>query len=382
MKSSDFVRQLPEAGRHLGRPQSLSARLHIDVPLLVLLLILAGSGLFILYSASGASLDDVFKQAGRIGVAFVIMFALAQLDPATYRRWSLWIYLAGIGALIAVLVVGVGAKGAQRWLQLPGLPRFQPSEFMKLAVPMTVAWYLASRTLPPRLKHIAIAMGIFGLPVLLVIEQPDLGTAILIAASGLVVLFMAGLSWKWIGGLAGLIAVGAPIMWFFVMLPYQKQRVLTFLNPEEDPLGSGWNIIQSKTAIGSGGLSGKGWLSGTQSHLDFLPESHTDFIIAVLAEEFGLLGVCLLLLLYVLIVARGLYIASQAQDTYSRLAAGCIAITFFVYVFVNIGMVSGLLPVVGVPLPLISYGGTSALTLMAGFGILMSIHTHKKMLTR
>lgn len=382
MKSSDFVRQLPEAGRHLGRPQSLSARLHIDVPLVVLLLILAGSGLVILYSASGASLDDVFKQAGRIGVAFAIMFGLAQLDPATYRRWSPWIYLAGIGALVAVLVVGVGAKGAQRWLQLPGLPRFQPSEFMKLAVPMTVAWYLASRTLPPGLKHIAIAMAILGLPVLLVIEQPDLGTAILIAASGLVVLFMAGLSWKWIGGLAGLIAVGAPIVWFFVMLPYQKQRVLTFLNPEEDPLGSGWNIIQSKTAIGSGGLSGKGWLSGTQSHLDFLPESHTDFIIAVLAEEFGLLGVSLLLLLYVLIVARGLYIASQAQDTYSRLVAGCIAITFFVYVFVNIGMVSGLLPVVGVPLPMISYGGTSALTLMAGFGVLMSIHTHKKMLTR
>lgn len=382
MKSSDFVRQLPEAGRHLGRSPSLSARLHIDVPLLVLLLILAGSGLVVLYSGSGASMEDVFRQATRLGGAFVLMFVLAQLDPATYRRWSPWIYLIGIGALVAVLAVGVGAKGAQRWLQLPGLPRFQPSEFMKLAVPMTVAWYLASRTLPPDLKHITIAMGILGLPVILVIEQPDLGTAILIAAAGLVVLFMAGLSWKWIGGLAGLIAVGAPIMWFFVMLPYQKQRVLTFLNPEEDPLGTGWNIIQSKTAIGSGGLTGKGWLSGTQSHLDFLPESHTDFIIAVLAEEFGMLGVCLLLLLYVLIVARCLYISSQAQDTYSRLVAGCISITFFVYVFVNIGMVSGLLPVVGVPLPLISYGGTSALTLMAAFGILMSIHTHKKMLTR
>src|SRR5690606_14683873 len=261
------------------------ARLHIDVPLVVLLLILAGSGLVILYSASGASLDDVFKQAGRIGVAFAIMFGLAQLDPATYRRWSPWIYLAGIGALVAVLVVGVGAKGAQRWLQLPGLPRFQPSEFMKLAVPMTVAWYLASRTLPPGLKHIAIAMAILGLPVLLVIEQPDLGTAILIAASGLGVLLLAGLGWQWLGGLAAVIAVAAPVTCAVVVLAARRQRVRSFLSPGEAPLGSAWSISQSRPALGSGGLSGKGWLSGAQSPLHFLPESHTDFIIAALAEE-------------------------------------------------------------------------------------------------
>src|SRR5690606_1801055 len=277
-----------------------------------------------------------------------------------------------------VLAVGIGAKGAQRWLQLPGLPRFQPSEFMKLAVPMTLAWYLSARTLPPRTSHMMVAVVILALPFVLVLKQPDLGTALLIAAAGLIVLFLAGLSWKWIAGVVAAVGIAVPIMWHFVMHTYQKQRVLTFLDPEKDPLGTGWNIIQSKTAIGSGGLYGKGWLEGTQSHLDFLPESHTDFIIAVLAEEFGFWGVCVLLALYVLVIARCLFIAARAQDTYSRLMAGCIGVTFFVYVFVNIGMVSGILPVVGVPLPLISYGGTSVLTLMASFGMLMSIQTHKK----
>ncbi len=382
MKSSDFVRQLPEADRHLRRRISISERLHIDVPLLVLLLAISGGGLFVLYSGSGASLDDVVRQAVRFGLAFVIMFVVAQLDPNTYRRWSPWIYLVGLGALVAVLTVGIGAKGAQRWLQLPGLPRFQPSEFMKLAVPMTLAWYLSARTLPPRTMHMAVAVVILAIPFVLVLKQPDLGTALLIAAAGLIVLFLAGLSWKWIAGVVAAVGIAVPIMWQFVMHAYQKQRVLTFLDPEKDPLGTGWNIIQSKTAIGSGGLYGKGWLEGTQSHLDFLPESHTDFIIAVLAEEFGFWGVCVLLALYLLVIARCLFIAARAQDTYSRLMAGCIGVTFFVYVFVNIGMVSGILPVVGVPLPLISYGGTSVLTLMASFGMLMSIQTHKKMLTR
>lgn len=382
MKTTDFVRQLPGADRHLGRPQSLSQRLHLDIPLLVLLVILAGVGLFVLYSGSGANLEDVKRQSMRFLLAFTLMFLVAQIRPDTLRRWAPWVYLAGIGALLAVLLVGIDAKGAQRWLQLPGLPRFQPSEFMKLVVPLTVAWYLSARILPPRFPQIMGAVVILGLPFALVILQPDLGTAILIAAAGLVVLFMAGLGWKWIGGVIGAVAVAAPVMWFFVMHSYQKQRVLTFLDPEKDPLGTGWNIIQSKTAIGSGGLTGKGWLAGTQSHLDFLPESHTDFIIAVLAEEFGFVGVCALLGLYLLIIARCFIIAARAQDTFSRLMGGCLAVTFFVYVFVNIGMVSGILPVVGVPLPLISYGGTSVLTLMVGFGMLMSIHTHKKMIPR
>src|SRR5690606_13075422 len=252
-------------------------------------------------------------------------------------------------------VAGHTAMGATRWINIPGVIRFQPSELMKILMPMTIAWYLAKRSLPPRFKHIVISLVLILMPVALIIKQPDLGTAILILASGVLVLFVAGLRWRWIiGAVAAAIPV-AVAMWFFVMHDYQKRRVLTFLDPESDPLGAGWNIIQSKAAIGSGGVFGKGWLMGTQSHLDFLPESHTDFIIAVVGEEFGLVGICLLLVLYMLLIGRGLVITVQAQTLFGKLLAGSLTMTFFVYVFVNIGMVSGLLPVVGVPLPFISY---------------------------
>jgi len=378
----DFLRQMPGADTHLRRGDGLAFRLHIDPVLLVLIVILCTFGLAILYSASGQSLMHVEKQLTRYGVAFVVMFVFAQFDPVVYKRWSPWLFAVGVLALLGVLFFGVGAKGAQRWLQLPGLPRFQPSEFMKLVVPMMISWYLSKRYLPPSFKNVLGALLLVFIPVLMIVKQPDLGTSILIAASGLFVVMFAGISWRLVGGFVVLVASFAPLMWMFGMRDYQKQRVLTFLDPESDPLGSGWNIIQSKTAIGSGGPWGKGWLEGTQSQLNFLPESHTDFIIAVCAEEFGFVGVMALLLLYLLIVMRGLFISVKAQDSYSRLLGGSLVLTFFVYVFVNIGMVSGILPVVGVPLPLVSYGGTSAVTLMAAFGVLMSIHTHRKMLSR
>lgn len=380
--SRDFLRQMPGSDSHLKGGNSWLYRLHIDPVMLSLLLILCLVGLAILYSASGQDLESVKRQATRFGVAFGVMFLFAQLDPRVYRRWSPWLFGLGLLALIGVLLFGVGAKGAQRWLQIPGGPRVQPSEFMKLAVPMMIAWYLSSRYLPPSFKAVMAALALILVPVLLIVKQPDLGTSILIAASGIFVLMFSGISWRLVGGFAVIVASALPLLWTFGMREYQKQRVLTFLDPESDPLGAGWNIIQSKTAIGSGGMWGKGWLEGTQSQLNFLPESHTDFIIAVCAEEFGFVGVLALLSLYLLIVIRGLMIAVKAQDSYSRLLAGSLILTFFVYVFVNIGMVSGILPVVGVPLPLVSYGGTSVVTLMASFGVLMSIHTHRKMLSR
>ena len=281
--------------------------------------------------------------------------------------------------LIAVLVIGEVGKGAQRWLDL-GLFRFQPSEIMKLAVPMMVAWFLSEHGLPPSGRRLLMATFILLVPTLLVAKQPDLGTALLIASSGLFVLLLAGLRWRVVFGIVVILAAAAPVVWNYLLHDYQRRRVLTFLNPENDPLGAGYHIIQSTIAIGSGGAYGKGWLNGTQSHLDFLPERSTDFIFAVFSEEFGFLGALLLLALYLMIIGRGLYIAFQAQDTYSRLLAGSITLTFFVYLFVNIGMVSGILPVVGVPLPLISYGGTSMVTLMAGFGMLMAIRTHRKLI--
>ena len=362
----------------LRRRASLLQRVHVDGILLLLLLILAAGSLFILYSASGKNLDLLLKQASSFGIGLVGMFVIAQFEPRFMARWVPLAYVAGVGLLVAVDVMGHNAMGATRWINIPGVIRFQPSEFMKIIMPATIAWYLSSRSLPPRLKHLAISLGLIVVPFGLILVQPDLGTSLLVIASGGFVLFMAGLQWRWIlGAVAALVPIAVG-MWFFVLREYQKQRVLTFLNPESDPLGSGWNIIQSKAAIGSGGVLGKGWLLGTQSHLDFLPESHTDFIIAVLAEEFGLVGVCLLLLLYLLLIARGLVITVQAQTLFGKLLAGALTMTFFVYVFVNIGMVSGLLPVVGVPLPFISYGGTSLITLLSGFGILMSIHTHRK----
>jgi len=362
----------------LRRRASLLQRLHIDGLLLLLLLVLAAGGLFVLYSASGKNWDLLIKQAASFGVGLLAMFLIAQFEPRFMARWVPLAYLIGVGLLLVVEVMGHTAMGATRWINIPGVIRFQPSEFMKIIMPATVAWYLAKRSLPPQLKHVAISLALIGVPFVLVLKQPDLGTSMLILASGAFVLFVAGLRWRWILGAAAAVVPIAVGMWFFVLREYQKQRVLTFLDPESDPLGTGWNIIQSKAAIGSGGVFGKGWLLGTQSHLDFLPESHTDFIIAVLGEEFGLVGICLLLVVYLLLIGRGLMITVQAQTLFGKLLAGSLTMTFFVYVFVNIGMVSGLLPVVGVPLPFISYGGTSLVTLLSGFGVLMAVHTHRK----
>ncbi|XLY87530.1 rod shape-determining protein RodA [Ectopseudomonas mendocina] len=374
---SNFDRTLSDEDV-LRRRASLLQRMHIDGWLLLLLLILGAGSLFILYSASGKNIDLLLKQASSFGLGMLAVVVIAQFDPRFMARWVPLAYVMGVALLMVVEVMGHTAMGATRWINIPGVIRFQPSELMKIIMPMTIAWYLSRHNLPPRFKHIVISLAMIGVPFVLIVKQPDLGTSLLILASGAFVVFMAGLQWRWIIGAAAAVVPIAVGMWYFVMHDYQKRRVLTFLNPESDPLGAGWNIIQSKAAIGSGGVLGKGWLLGTQSHLDFLPESHTDFIIAVLAEEFGLVGVCLLLLLYLLLLARGLVITVQAQTLFGKLLAGALTMTFFVYVFVNIGMVSGLLPVVGVPLPFISYGGTHLVTLLSGFGILMAIHTHRK----
>ena len=353
-------------------------RLHIDAISLLFIIILSGGGLLILYSAGDQSYAVLTRHGIRLGAAFFAMIVLAQIPPERYRSMAPLLYGGGLLLLVAVLLVGTEGKGAQRWLDL-GLFRFQPSELMKLAVPILMAHYLARQRMPPSVWTLLVGLGMVILPTLLIAKQPDLGTSLLIASSGLMVLFLSGIRWRIIIGFITLCASALPILWM-VMHDYQKQRVLTFLNPESDPLGAGYHIIQSKIAIGSGGVWGLGWLSGKQSQLDFLPESTTDFIFSVIAEEFGLVGCCLLLSLYFALASRGIYIAGQAQSSFGRLLAGSISLVFVVYVFVNIGMVSGLLPVVGVPLPLISYGGTSMVTLLAGFGILMSIHTHKRMI--
>ncbi len=357
--------------------QKISQFFRVDKPLLIGLLSLVCIGLIILYSASNQNLVIIGKQAMRMIIAFSAMLMLAQISPSVYRAWAPWVFIFSFGLLLAVLILGVVGKGAQRWLNL-GLLKFQPSELMKLSVPMMLAWYLHDKSLPPSFFDLFIALIIIAVPTLLVIKQPDLGTALLIVASGFSVILLSGVSGRWLllGGLLMLII--APLGWHF-MHEYQKLRVLTFLNPERDPLGAGYHIIQSKIAIGAGGLFGKGWLHGTQSHLQFLPEHTTDFIFAVCGEEFGLFGGIVLLSLYLWIAARGLYISMKAQDTFSRLLSGGLSLSFFIAAFVNIGMVSGLLPVVGIPLPLISYGGTSLITLIAGFGILMSIQTHRKL---
>lgn len=374
--SQDFVRRLPD-GFATGNRSRLGDALHLDFPIILLTLATCCYGLIVLFSAVGQQTAPVYSQAVKIGLAFIVMFITAQISPIFYLRVAPFAYAAGVILLIAVLFFGNVINGSQRWLRIPGLISFQPSEIMKLSLPMILAWYFSDRHLPPRLKHLFWSLVIIAVPVLLIARQPDLGTALLIGASGLLVLLLAGMQWRYVFGAIGLALMAAPGLWF-LLHDYQRGRILTLLNPERDPLGAGWNIIQSKTAIGSGGLFGKGLFQGTQSHLDFLPESQTDFIIAVLAEELGLVGVVGLLILYVLLIGRGTMIAIQAQDTFGRLLAGTITFTFFVYVFVNIGMVSGILPVVGVPLPLVSYGGTSILTLFAGFGILVSIHTHRR----
>lgn len=363
-----------------ARQQGFLHQIHLDVQLLVGLIVMTGFSLVVLYSASGQEMGLVVGQIIRLLLAFTVMTVMAQIPPQHYTFWSPWLYLIGLLLLLAVLGIGSIGGGAQRWLGY-GSVRFQPSEIMKLAVPMLVAWFLAEKSMPPKKRYLFIALIIIMIPAALIAKQPDLGTALLVASSGFIVIFFAGIRWRLIFfAIVSLIPL-AWVLWAFVMKEYQKQRVLTMFNPEQDALGSGYHIIQSKIAIGSGGLFGKGWLNGTQSHLDFIPEQSTDFVFAVIAEEFGLIGVILLLTVYFFIISRGLYIASQAQDTYSRLLAGSLTMTFLVYLTVNLGMVTGILPVVGVPLPLVSYGGTSVVTLMAAFGILMSIHTHRRMLS-
>ncbi|MBK7543913.1 MAG: rod shape-determining protein RodA [Candidatus Competibacteraceae bacterium] len=359
----------------------LLGSIQLDPPLLLGLLMVSGLGLVVLYSAGQRNLDLVYGQAMRLGLGFAIMLALAQLRPSYIRFWSPWIYLVGVLLLLAVMVAGDVSKGARRWLDL-GVLRFQPSEIMKLAVPMMMAWFFAEKPLPPRWLPLLIGALITAVPFILIAKQPDLGTALVVGCAGAVALFLAGLSWVLIVGLLALLGAVIPLFWTFVMHDYQRQRVLTFLDPESDPLGTGYHIIQSKIAIGSGGIYGKGWLNGTQSHLDFLPEGSTDFIFAAFSEEFGLVGGCLLLALYFFIIARCLYMATRASDAYGRLLCGSLTLIFFVYAFVNSGMVSGLLPVVGLPLPLFSYGGTSLVTIMASFGMLMSVYSHRRTLTR
>jgi len=356
---------------------SIWQKLHIDLALLLGILSLMALGLFIVYSAGGQDIEIVYRQAIRLGVALVVMIAVAQIPPLSYKKWAVPVFVLGVLLLVCVLLFGHVGKGAQRWLDL-GFMKFQPSEIMKLIVPIMIAWFISQESLPVKKTTIFFAFILVLIPTLLIAKQPDLGTSLLIASSGVFVIFLAGASWKLIGVCVGLGSAFAPVLCMFLMKDYQRQRVMTFLNPEQDPLGSGYHIIQSKIAIGSGGLAGKGWLQGTQSQLEFLPERHTDFIFAVFSEEFGLVGVGILLAVYLLIVMRGLWIATHAQDAFTKLLAGSITLTFFVYVFVNIGMVSGLLPVVGVPLPLVSFGGTSMVTLLAGFGMLMAISTHRR----
>jgi rod shape determining protein RodA len=321
------------------------------------------------------------RQITRLSIAFAVLFITAQIPPHWMKIITLWLFVIGLIMLILVPLIGESHKGAQRWLNF-GAILIQPSEIMKLIIPMMVASYLSEQIIPPRPKQLIIATAMIAVPVLLIAIQPDLGTSLLTASAGLFVLFLAGLSWKIIGGGVAAVPLLSFILWEFLMRDYQKRRVLTFLDPESDPRGAGYHIIQSKIAIGSGGGFGKGWLDGTQSQLEFLPERHTDFIFAVLAEEFGFIGVIALFTIYILIIMRGLYIATQAQESYTRLLAGGITMIFFTYFFVNVGMVTGLLPVVGLPLPLVSYGGTSMVTLMAAFGILMSIQTHRRLLNK
>ena len=363
--------------RNVTAGSRLLKALHLDGPLLLLLAITCAFGLLVLYSASGGSTALWLRQAARLGIAVAAMLVLAQVPARFLRILTPAVYAGGVLLLVAVAGLGDIGKGAQRWLDL-GFVRFQPSEMMKLAVPMMCAWYLHDRALPASFGETLVVLVIILVPALLIFEQPDLGTALLVAAAGLIVLLLSGLPWKLVFAGTGLAAAAAPLAWL-LLHDYQRRRVLTLLDPGSDPLGAGYHIIQSQIAIGSGGVFGKGWMNGSQAQLEFLPERSTDFIFAVIGEELGLLGQLLLLGLYLGIIGRALYLANECRDTFGRLVSGAIALTFFVYVFVNTGMVTGILPVVGVPLPLVSYGGTSMVTLMAGFGILMSLRSQRKL---
>ena len=371
--SSRAQRTLTVTGRVLDA-------LHLDGPLLLSVLAVAVTGLIVLFSAAGEDVHVFVGQAMRVGLGLGVLTFVAQIPPRVMRIAAPFLYGLGVLLLVAVAAVGDVAMGAQRWLDL-GFVRFQPSELMKIAVPLCCAWYLHERPLPPHFLTLVVVVLIVLVPTLLIAEQPDLGTSLLVASGGGLVILLAGLQLRYILGLVTLLAAAVPVVWTFLLHDYQKQRVLTFLDPETDPLGAGYHTIQSQIAIGSGGVFGKGFMNGSQAQLEFLPERSTDFIFAVIGEEWGLVGCFVLMMLYLLVIGRGLFIATQAQDTFSRLIAGSLTLTFSVYVFVNSGMVAGLLPVVGVPLPLVSYGGTSLVTLMAGFGILMSVHSRRKLVS-
>ena len=363
------------AARLVHHARRMIRRPRIDLPLAGGLLLLAAAGLVTLFSAGGANMGLVIGQAARFAMGAVLMMVISRIPPATLRSWTPWLYSGSTMLLLVVAALGEG-RGAYRWLDL-GVMRFQPSELLKLTMPMMVAWYLHPRQLPPSWKDIIVVGILIAIPSGLIAEQPDLGTALLVAGAGAFALFLSGMAWWKIGSLLAAVGGMIPVAWHFLH-EYQRNRVRTLLDPESDPLGNGWHIIQSQIAVRSGGMFGKGWQNGTQSRLDFLPEHTTDFIFAVFSEEFGLVGVAAIMALYAFIIGRCLWIAMEARDTYSRLLAGAIGMSFFVYVFVNGGMVSGMLPVVGVPMPLVSYGGTSAVSLLTGFGVLMSIHAHRK----
>lgn len=373
----DVIRDEAFRRRRYNEYKSIAHRLHLDVPLLLILVCLTGLGLVILYSASFQDTGIMTRQLAHLLAAFILMFIFAQIPVRYYKIITPWFFLSGLLLLITVLVVGKIGKGAQRWLDL-GVFRFQPSEMMKLSLPMMIALYLSNHPIPPRFSHLLFSCVLILIPGLLIMRQPDLGTAILVFIAGGSVLLFAGISGRIIASVLVVLLGSGPVLWSF-MHDYQKQRVMTFLNPEADPLGSGYHIIQSKIAIGSGGIFGKGWLNGTQSQLSFLPEHATDFIFAVISEEFGLIGSLLLLGLILLVTARAFYIASQTRDWYSRLLAAGLGLSFFLSAFINMGMVTGLLPVVGLPLPLVSYGGTAMLVLLASFGILMAIHSESRL---
>ena len=370
-----FLRQSLRDGRSIKHDSSRWAKLHLDPWLLCFLILNAVLGLLVIYSASAQDMGMVFRQATSFAVGFIVMIICAQIPPKVYQAISPYFFIFAVILMVLVLVVGETRMGARRWISLPGIGSMQPSEFMKFAMPLMMAWYFAGRAFPPKFMHIVISLGIMMLPFLLAALQPDLNLGLLIP--GVCVIFLSGISWRLIALACGALAVVAPLLWMFFLQEYQKKRVLTLFDPESDALGAGWNIIQSKIAIGSGGLMGKGFTEGTQSHLGDLPEHHTDFIMSTYAEEFGFIGVFLLFSLFAAIIIRCLIIGMNSFHNFGRLYAGAVGLTFFFFVLLNSGMVSGILPVTGDPLPLMSYGGTAVITMLASMGIVMSIHTHR-----
>ena len=370
-----FLRQSLRDGRSIKHDSSRWAKLHLDPWLLCFLILNAVLGLLVIYSASAQDMGMVFRQATSFAVGFIVMMICAQIPPKVYQAISPYFFIFAVILMVLVLVVGETRMAARRWISLPGIGSMQPSEFMKFAMPLMMAWYFAGRAFPPKFMHIVISLGIMMLPFLLAALQPDLNLGLLIP--GVCVIFLSGISWRLIALACGALAVVAPLLWMFFLQEYQKKRVLTLFDPESDALGAGWNIIQSKIAIGSGGLMGKGFTEGTQSHLGYLPEHHTDFIMSTYAEEFGFIGVFLLFSLFAAIIIRCLIIGMNSFHNFGRLYAGAVGLTFFFFVLLNSGMVSGILPVTGDPLPLMSYGGTAVITMLASMGIVMSIHTHR-----